>query len=73
MKIAPEMFLCGCISNGQQPQIQNVTSTNCAEADLAFLMAYAIYGQSQNHLLQIQHQRYSFPLYVSLILPEPVC
>ena len=31
-----------------------------------------IYEQSQNHLLQIQHQCYSFPLYASLILPEPV-
>ena len=31
-----------------------------------------IYGQSQNNLLQIQHQCYCFSLYVSLILPEPV-
>ena len=36
-----------------------VTSANCAEADLAFLMAYAhIWAES---FLQIQHQCYSFP------------
>ena len=46
-----------------------VTSANCAEADLAFLMAY-VYGQSPNNLLQIRHQCCSFPLYASLMSPD---
>ena len=39
-------------------------------ADPTFSMACV--GISQNNLLQIQHQCYSFPLYASLILPEPI-
>ena len=46
-----------------------VTSANCTEVDLAFLVVYA-HGQSNS--FQMQHQCYSLPLYASLILPEPV-
>ena len=57
MKILTEVFMWLHI---EQPAATNAT------------LPPAQIARKQNNLLQIQHQCYSFPLYVSLILTEPV-
>ena len=67
-KRAPEVFMWLHI---KRPAAKNATLSpaQIVEADLA---SCGICPYCWNNLLQIQHQCYSFPLYVSLILPEPI-
>ena len=73
MKTAPEVLMS---LRMERPAATNATLSPAQIAQkLAWLSSWQmpIYGQSQNNLLQIQHQYYSFRLYASLILPELVC
>ena len=72
MEIAPEIVM------GLHIEWLAATNEKLSPAQIAQKLTWLslwhmpIYGQSQINLLQIQHQCYFFPLYVSLILPEPV-
>ena len=68
MTVAPEVFMWLHI---EQPAATNATLSPAQIAQqLTWLSLWHM--KNQNNLLQIQHQCYSFPLYASLILPEPV-
>ena len=72
MKIAPEVFMW---LHTEQPAATNATLSPAQTAQKLTQLSLwhmPLYGQSQNNLLKIQHQCYSFPRYASLILSEPV-
>ena len=52
---------CGCMSNGQQPQMQHCHQRKLRRSWPGF--PHDICGQSQNDLLKIQRQCYFPPLF----------
>ena len=70
MKIAPEFFFyVVAYRMASSHKCNIITSANCAEADLAFLMAYDhIWAESES----VVANSTSVLFYVSLIVPEPV-